>query len=350
MPTHMDDEDKPEMSNIIISDKRKRIEMTDTEVKQFINAITLCKDDLAYEPLKDAVHFFKYEFGAICWWLGKCRFLQFIDTLPSIPVLSRDKNVAWPDIYAIFSNKGRLFPCFIVIASFDKTGQLTIYRKYLSRLNKYPLIQDHPVLIAARHDESWYLFNIESYDRGEDRIIIDLEDAEKGNIMGILCGDARFDGLREGTSWYYTIETKEDMELVKQGIIPLNDPITGMFMENAHREELDFTPLMLHMLPFFGTWKSFERYGEEVVYSGAALTESRPLHLYQILTFTTRFVEYLVKNRAIEWNRILQEKKFPYKVEEVRSAMELARDRGLGFEGFEHYLPEICLPDWMTDE
>ena len=350
MPTHVDDEDIPETPKIIISDKRRRIEMTDTEVKQYINTITLQKDDLAYEPLKDAVHFFKYEFGAICWWLGKCKFLQFIDTLPSVPVLYRDKNVACPDIYVIFSNNGRQFPCFIVIASFDKAGELTIYRKYLSRLKKYPLIRDHPVLIAARHDESWYLFNIESYDEGDDKIIIDFEDAERGNIMGILCGDARFDGLREGTSWCYTIETDEDMELVKQGIIPLNDPITGMFMETVEREELDFTPLMLHMLPFFGTWKHFERYGENVVYSGAELTESRPLHLYQIFTITTRLVEYLEKNRTIEWNRLLREKKFSYKIEDVRRALESARDRYLGFEDFEHYLPEISLPDWMRDE
>lgn len=76
---------------------------------------------------------YEYQFGAICWWLGKCKHLQFIDTKPDLPYLSKIRDVKYPDIYAIFSSRSTDFPCFIQIKVNNKF-RLKLSRNYIKNL------------------------------------------------------------------------------------------------------------------------------------------------------------------------------------------------------------------------
>lgn len=341
--------EQEEPNTITVKDERRTEIFTDRDIKRYINAVTHYLHDLPYDSPREDIHNQKFEFGAICWWLGNCEFLQFLDTLPDIPVLSKEKTGAIPDIFAIFSREGRSFPCFIVIAEFDRAGELTIYSKYIERVRKYHLTGDVPVLVAAKYGDEWNLIDLEDRHEDSGRIRLSHGEAARANVMGALCGDARFRGLRKDTSWYYIIETEEDLELIKQNIVPLRDPVTEITLESRDGEKVGFTPILMDLLPFFGTWKRFEDFREDLVISGAVLAESRPLHLYQMLVFSALFGSQLEGRDGVDWRAILRENALPFSVEDARRALRYGAENSLGFEGFENCLPTVDLPQWLTD-
>ena len=332
---------------LVFSDRRKRVKMTEAEVKRYINALSKDPGDLAGGSTEDGDHSLKYEFGTICWWLGNCEYLQFIDLQPQLPVLSKDKRISNPDIFAIFTIEGRSFPCFIVVAEFDEERRLTIYPRYLSKLNEYPLLNGYPILFAGSCNDEWTLFNALDFIEKGEVLDIGFEEARRGNVLGILGGDARFQGLAEGSRWFYVIETSEDIALVKQGIVPLNDPIVELSMERPEGDKLKFIPQILHLLPFFGRWHPFEEYAESLVFTGEVLVENRPLHLYQALIFSKRMEEHLKGNDFVDWKRIIRENDFTYSVEDMERMVEYGVDNGMGLGGFEKVLPGIDLPHWL---
>ncbi len=339
-----------ESPTITISDGHNKIEMTDLEVKKYINTVTNELDELTDVSFTSTGHQAKYEFAAICWWLGNCKYLQFVDTTPELPVLCKDKRMAYPDIYAVFTSEERNFPCFIVIAEFDSTGQLNMYSKYIQRLKDYPLIGDADILIAGKYKDEWALFNIENIIQEDGKISLRFEEAKRANIMGILCGDAHFQGLNPGTRWYYVIETGEDIELVRQEIIPLSEAVSELAFERSDGKKLPFSPALLHMIPFFGKWSLFEQYQDEIVLSGAKLERDRPLNLYQVLIFSTRLLEHLNGRNQIDWKRILLEDDFRYSVDDIRRMVKSGQDEEIGFLGFEQYLPDIQISSWNADD
>jgi len=334
---------------IIVEDESKTLKFTDQEIKRYINAVTHRLHDLPYDRPQEEIQGLKYEFGAICWWLGNCEFLQFIDTLPEIPYKSRDRKGADPDIYAIFKNDDRTFPCFIVIAEFDEGGKLTMYSKYIERVGEYPLIADIPILVAAKYANQWTLINLDSFYEGSGKVCVSFEEAQRGNVLGMLCGDARFNGLRKDTSWYYIIETEEDLELIRQNIVPLRDPVTEISLERPEGEKVAFRPALLELLPFFGTWRRFEEYREDLVISGAVLTESKQLYLHQTLVFATRFSEQMKNADRVDWKCFLGDNSFSYSVADMRNILEYGQKEGIGFGGYENYLPDIDIPHWLAD-
>ncbi len=176
------------------------------------------------------------------------------------------------------------------------------------------------------------------------------KEAKRANIMGILCGDAHFHGLNTGTRWYYVIETGEDIELVRQEIIPLSEPVSELAFERADGKKLSFSPSLLHMIPFFGKWNQFEQYQDEIVLSGARLESNRPLHLYQVLVFSTRLIEHLKERSQVDWKRILLEEDFKCSVDDIKRMVRVGQEEEIGFTGFEHYLPDIQIPAWNADD
>lgn len=335
---------------IVIADRRNRIKMTDVDVKKYLNALSKNTEDLANSTSEDGGHSLKYEFGAICWWLGNCEYLQFIDMLPQLPVLSKDRSISNPDIFAVFSIEGKLFPCFIVVAEFDEERRLTIYPRYISKLNEYPLLHGYPILFAGRCNDEWTLFNAHDFIEEGEMLDINFEKARRGNVLGILAGDARFQGLAEGTRWFYVIETSEDIALIKQGIISLNDPVVELSLEKPGGEKLKFIPQLLHLLPFFGRWEPFEEYAESLVFSGGFLAENRPLHLYQAVILSKRLEEHLKGNDFVDWKRVIREKDFTYSVDDIKRMVEYGENNGIGFGGFEKDLPGIDIPHWLVPE
>ncbi|MDP6155866.1 MAG: hypothetical protein QF682_06995 [Candidatus Thermoplasmatota archaeon] len=345
-----DDKETNVGSTIIISDGHNKIEMTDIEVKKYINTVTNELDELNDVSHISTGHLAKYEFAAICWWLGNCKYLQFVDTAPDLPVLSKDKRMAYPDIFAVFSIEEKVSPCFIVIAEFDGTGQLNMYKTYINRMKEYPLIGDCDILVAGKYKNEWALFNIDNFIQKDGRVSLRFEEAKRANLMGILCGDGHFHGLNTGTRWYYVIETGEDIELVRQEIIPLSEAVSELAFERADGKKLQFSPPLLHMIPFFGTWDLFEQYQNEVVLSGARLIRNKPLHLYQVLVFSTRLIEHLNGRSLIDWKRILLEDDFKYSVDDIKRMVSSGQIEEIGFTGFEQYIPDIQIPAWNADE
>jgi len=345
-----DDKEASEEPIITISDGHNKIVMTDKEVKKYINTVTNELDELTDVSHESTGHLAKYEFAAICWWLGNCKYLQFVDTAPELPVLSKDKRMAYPDIYAVFAIEEQISPCFIVIAEFDGTGQLNMYKTYIKRLKNYPLIGDSDILVAGKYKDEWALFNIDNFIGEDGKVSVRFDEAKEANIMGILCGDAHFQGLNTGTRWYYVIETGEDIELVRQEIIPLSEAVSELAFERADGKKLLFSPPLMHMIPFFGKWNLFEQYQAEIVLSGARLESNRPLHLYQVLVFSTRLIEYLKGRSQVDWKRILLEEDFRYSVDDIKRMVHSGQDEEIGFEGYEQYLPDIQISAWQEDE
>ena len=189
----------------------------------------------------------EYQFGAICWWLGKCKHFQFMDTQPEFPYLSKIEKVRYPDAFAIFNYNNSDFPCFIQIKS-DNNMRLKLTSNYVSGLKRYPLLKNYPLLIAWKFKEFWCLFDIDTFISESGGVNVKFEDAMKANLMSLLCGDFMFPGFRAGIEWYLKFEPDEDIKLLKPEI-EYRFTIRDTFFFGPEVKELEST-LLLRLQPF----------------------------------------------------------------------------------------------------
>ena len=178
------------------------------KVMQFLPSLENRKEILEQVRSQEKGIPFEYQFGAICWWLGKCKHFQFIDTQPEFPYLSKIENVKYPDVFAILNYNYQDFPCFIQIKS-NNAKRLKMSPKYVSGLKKYPLLKGYPLLIAWKFREFWCLFDIDTFISERGGINVTFEDAGKANLMSVLCGDFVFSGFKKGIECYVALEPKK---------------------------------------------------------------------------------------------------------------------------------------------
>ena len=294
---------------------------------------------------------YEYQFGAICWWLGKCKHLQFIDTKPDFPYLSKIKNIRYPDIYAIFRNKSTDFTCFIQIKVNNKL-RLKLSKNYIESLKKYPLLKDYPLLIAWKCKEFWLLFDINTFITDKGNVNVEFGEAMKANLMSVLVGDFSFKGFKEGIECYYAIEpidySMDDIRTRKikkfRGRlvdISISDPITG--------NTIPISAPIFYLLPYLGEWEPFERTTKSCIISGEQNKFQISLFAYQALIFGTLF-QASIFNEYVNWKNILKSKKFIFSMEDIVMLIHEYRKKNMGFEySLLKYKPSIknpCLGDY----
>ena len=280
---------------------------------------------------------FEYQFGAICWWLGKCKHFQFIDTQPEFPHLSKIKNVKYPDAFAIFNYNNRDFPCFIEIKS---KNQMKLTPNYVSGLKKYPLLKDYPLLIAWKFREFWCLFDIDTFITESGRVNVKFEDARKANLMSLLCGDFFFPGFREGIEWYLKFEPDEDIKLLKPEV-EYTFTLRDRFFFGPELEE--FSVLLLMLQPFLGLWESTNRSDEKYIYEGEKVVAENSMFASQVLTFALHS-HAPIENKSVNWKDILKHQKFRYTINDLIEMIRLGQKHNLGFGHIGHFKPSISNP------
>jgi len=289
---------------------------------------------------------YEYQFGCICWWLGKCIHIQFIDPQPEFPYLSRMENIKYPDIFAVFSLKESTFPCFIQVKSCNER-MLTMSKNYVNGLKKHPLAQNHPILIAWKYKEFWTLFDIDVFKTENGGIKVKFEDAMTANLMGILAGDFSFKGFKQGIEWSYTIEPL-DSEIcdiqsgkIKKFIgkfidISVSDPSTNNSMK--------ISGPLFYLLSFLGEWIPFEKYTTSHIISGEKNQFQTSIFAYQALIFGTQFRANITR-KNVDWKDILRRQNFILRADELYSLIHSGQKKKMGFEYSPlKYVPSINNP------
>lgn len=280
---------------------------------------------------------FEYQFGAICWWLGKCKHFQFIDTQPEFPHLSKNQSVKYPDAFAIFNYNNRDFLCFIEIKS---KNQMKLTPNYVSGLKKYPLLKDYPLLIAWKFREFWCLFDIDTFITESGGVNVKFEDAMKANLMSLLCGDFFFPGFREGIEWYLKFEPDEDIKLLKPEV-RYTFTLRDRFFFGPEVDEVSVLLLMLQ--PFLGLWESTNRSDEKYIYEGEKVVAENSMFASQVLTFALHS-HAAIEHKKVDWKDILKNQKFGYTINDLLEMIQFGRKHNLGFGHIGHFKPSISNP------
>ena len=282
---------------------------------------------------------FEYQFGAICWWLGRCEHFQFIDTQPEFPYLSKIENVRYPDAFTIFNYNNRDFPCFIQIKSYNDM-KLKLTPNYVSGLKKYPLLKDYPLLIAWKFRDFWCLFDIDTFITESGGVNVKLEDAMKANLMSLLCGDFFFPGFREGIEWYLKFEPDEDIKLLKLEV-GYKYTIIDSFFFGPEVEEL--SALLLVLQPFLGLWESTNRSDEKYIYDGEKVVAEGSMFASQALPFALQS-HAAIEHKKVDWKDILKNQNFGYTFNDLIEMIQLGQKHNLGFGHIGHFKPSISNP------
>lgn len=296
----------------------------------------------------------EYQFGAICWWLGKCKHFQFIDSQPEFPYLSKIENVKYPDAFAIFNYNNRDFPCFIQIKS-NNNWRLKMTAKYVSGLKKYPLLKGYPLLIAWKFREFWFLFDIDTFISESGGINVKFEDAGKANLMSLLCGDFIFSGFKKGIDFYFVMETDKD-NLIRfennmsfKGICIDYCIFTPRVKTTKNSEDIKDVSrnydasLIMELAEFLGDWESITRSENNYVYIGWRVEKTMGLFASQVLPIVS-YGASIKSKQEVDWKDILKERKFKYTINDVRKMIEIGQITKIGFEHITRSLPGISNP------
>ncbi len=299
---------------------------------------------------------YEYQFGCICWWLGKCAHIQFIDPRPEFPYLSKIENIKYPDIFAVFSLKKRTFPCLIQVKSYNGRT-LTMSKNYVNGLKKHPLAQEYPVLIAWKHKEFWTLFDIDTFKTSKGNVKVKIEDAMTANLMSILVNDISFKGFKQGIEWHWIMEPDDinAIEDIRAGKIKkftgtlvdfsVVDPLTDNYSMTSH-------PL-LWLLSFLGVWEPFTKYTNSQIIDGEKNQFQILLFAYQALIFGTMFHSDFISERLVDWRDLLRNQTFIFEFKELRDLITEGQNKGMGFEYSPmRYRPSIknpCMEDYYEE-
>jgi hypothetical protein len=324
----------------LLSLKRLNIESDSTEgiiekLRDSLNSADIREEIISQEKGIP----FEYQFGAICWWLGRCKHFQFIDTQPEFPYLSKIENVRYPDAFTTFNYNNSDFPCFIQIKSHN-TRKLKLTPNYVSGLKKYPLLKGYPLLIAWKFREFWCLFDIDTFITESGGVNVKFEDAMKANLMSLLCGDFFFPGFREGIEWYLKSEPDEDIKLLKPEV-EYTFTLRDRFFFGPDIDEISVLLLMLQ--PFLGLWESTNRNDEKYIYTGEKVVEENSMFASQVLPFALHS-HAVIEHKKVDWKDILKNQKFVYTINDLREMIRFGQKHNLGFGPFGDFKPGISNP------
>ena len=126
------------------------------------------------------------EFTAICNWLGEVRLIHKLDQ-QQVPTRSREVYQV-PDLLVEFKKVG---PLLVEVKSNSKQT-LSFKPEYLERLNSYSNLVKMPLLIAWKFNGMWILFEARHLSIARKNFNINLSDAMRVNLLGILAGDVLF--------------------------------------------------------------------------------------------------------------------------------------------------------------
>lgn len=289
---------------------------------------------------------YEYQFGAICWWLGKCKHLQFMDTQPEFPYLSKIENIGYPDIYAIFDYDSTDFPCFIEV-KVDNKKRLKLTKSYINGLKRYPLLKDCPLLIAWKHRDFWVLFDVNTFITSKGNVNVEFGEAGKANLMSVLVGDFCFKGFKVGVEWGYTLEpinyTIDDIRSGKTHSFIGKIRDISVYNPSMNKTETasinPFKSPLRYLLPFLGEWVPFNRYTETSVIDGERNGQQISLFAYQTLIFGIQSHASFYKQNT-SWKNLLIERKFIFNIDEIYNLIYEMVDKDMGFE----YSPLIYKP------
>jgi hypothetical protein len=281
----------------------------------------------------------EYQFGSICWWLGKCKHFQFTDTQPEFPYLSKIVDVRYPDAFAIFNYNNIDFTCFIQIKSYNNM-KLKLSSNYVSGLKKYPLLKDYPLLIAWKFREFWCLFDIDTFITESGGVNVKFGDAMKANLMSLLCGDFLFPGFMEGIEWYLKFEPNEDIKLLKPEV-EYTFTLRDRFFFGPEVDEVSVLLLMLQS--FLGRWESTNRNDEKYIYEGEKVVAEVSMFASQVLPYALHS-HAAIENKSVNWRDILKYQNFGYTIDNVVKMIQFGRKHNLGFGHIGHFKPSISNP------
>lgn len=262
----------------------------------------------------------EYQFGAICWWLGKCKHFEFIDSQPEFPYLSKIENVKYPDAFAIFNYNNRDFPCFIQIKS-NNNERLKMSQKYVSGLKKYPLLEDYPLLIAWKFREFWLLFDIDTFISESATINVKVGDAGKANLMSILCGDFIISGFKKGIDFYIVMETDKDNMIRFKNNMSFNGVCIDYCIFLPHKKTTKTSEdiqavsqrydasLLMELAEFLGDWEPIHKSEDKYVYIGWKVENTMSINASQVLPIVL-YGASKISGQKVDWKDILKERKF----------------------------------------
>lgn len=280
---------------------------------------------------------YEYQFGYVCWWLGKSSYLQFIDPQPEFPYLSRIETIRYPDIFAILSHNGSPFSCFIQVKSWNK-GILTMSKNYVDGLKRHPLVRDYPILIAWKYGEFWTLFDIDTFVTSAGSVRVKFLDAMKANLMSILVGDISFKGFRQGVEWHYIIQP-DDIKAIEDLRAGKVEEFDGTLVDISVADpstdnSMEISGPLFYLLSYLGEWGSFTtKYTNSQIIEGETNRFQISLFAYQALVFGTMFqADYIVPRKTIDWRDLLRNRTFPFEFEQLRNLIKEGQNKGMGFE------------------
>jgi hypothetical protein len=133
------------------------------------------------------------EFSVVCAWLGKCELLHKLDQC-QVPVGSK-KYFQVPDLLAQFSTQTSKSPVLIEVKS--KSDKVLSFKpEYLNGLQNYADLMGMPLLVAWKFNNIWTLFDVrhmkKASRKGGKNFKINIFDAMKENLLGILAGDVAY--------------------------------------------------------------------------------------------------------------------------------------------------------------
>lgn len=298
---------------------------------------------------------YEYQFGYICWWLGKCVHMQFIDPQPEFPYLNKIENIKYPDVFAVFSLKKSTFPSLIQVKSCNEKI-LTMSKNYVNGLKKHPLSQEYPILIAWKYREFWTLFDIDTFKTSKGNVKVKFEDAMKANLMSSLIGDRSFCGFKQGIEWHYIIEPQDaQIDAIRTGKI---NKFIGKFVDISVKDlhsgnYMKISGPLFYLLSFLGEWEPFNtRYTKSQIIEGDRNQSQVSLFAYQTLIFGAMF-QANITGRKVDWRELLKNRKFVFTFGDIHDLIRDGRDKEMGFEYSPlRYLPSTknpCMEDFYEE-
>lgn len=298
---------------------------------------------------------YEYEFGSICWWLGRCSHLQFIDTRPEFPYLTKTKDIAYPDIFAVFQSGRATFPCLVEV-KVRNSQQLKFTPSYVRKLKNYPLAAKYPLLVAWRWRGFWALFDIDTFRSPADGVKVKIADATKASIMDMVVGNFTFEGFKEGVEWSFALKPEGDIARIREGKVnsfrgkivsfSVSDPSSGRSMRLSNA--------LISLLPFLGEWVPFDNYTDTLVLTGERNQFPQlGLPAYRGLVLSTAYWKEVMSKR-LDWKDMLSKRDFLFSVGDVKKVIREGGKKKIGFEhGIMNIRPSIsnpCLEHTLIDE
>lgn len=144
-------------------------------------------------------------------WMCTCLFIHKLEQ-EMYPFSTREEYTV-PDYLAVYKYKEQLFPVLIEVKATYDAEELEFTASYYERLRNYSQLINLPLLIAWKYKDMglWLLFELEQMQKKVSAFHINIEDAAKNDLTGILLGNIHI-VVKQGTRLVMKIEkTREEI-------------------------------------------------------------------------------------------------------------------------------------------